>query len=207
MTIQKLLPIVQLCAYVAVVVLSAVVILSILMGRSSPQKKNELAATPSATANSAVPASPQRQNLIGKSVPLQGIDWQSNGATLVMYISTGCHFCQESTPFYQKLSADNVRGKMKLIAVMPQSVDESTKYLQEHGIIVDQVMSASLRSIGVSSTPTLMIVSDKGIVSDFWRGKLDDSRQNEVLDRLTKGSTSSSQNVAQRTPLRILFQA
>jgi hypothetical protein len=36
---------------------------------------------------------------------LPGIDWSQHRRTLLLVLNTGCHFCQDSVPFYQKLLA------------------------------------------------------------------------------------------------------
>ncbi len=40
---------------------------------------------------------------VGENVALQGVDWKANGASLVLAVSTQCHFCSESGSFYQHL--------------------------------------------------------------------------------------------------------
>ena len=34
---------------------------------------------------------------------LQGLDWSQHRRTLLLVLNTGCHFCQDGVPFYQKL--------------------------------------------------------------------------------------------------------
>jgi hypothetical protein len=188
---EKILRLAQLCAYISVVVLSSVVVFTLLRSHEVRTSSGQTIDSATPLANPTKPSPSSREEVNGKVVPLHGVDWEANGTTLVMYISTGCHFCQESTPFYQRLTAVKGHGKVKLIAVLPQSVEESTKYLHEHGIKVDQVLSASLTSIGVTATPTLMMVSENGVVFDSWRGKLNDDRQNELLAKLAKVPLSS----------------
>ena len=60
---------------------------------------------------------------------LPGVDWGKNGRTLVLAISTGCHFCTDSAPFFQRISKERP-ANTKLLAVLPQTADESRKYLR-----------------------------------------------------------------------------
>lgn len=122
-----------------------------------------------------------RLNPIGKEVPLYGIDWSANETTVVLYISTTCRYCDESKDFYQRLSTDK---SVRIIAVLPQSTDEASKYLETHNIKVDQVLNSSLREIGVTATPTLLLVNGVGNVTDSWRGKLSPDKEAEVLAKL-----------------------
>ena len=72
------------------------------------------------------------------------------------------------------------KNGVRMVAVLPQNTDEAIRYLESHQIKVDQVLNASLSSIGVTGTPTLMLVNEDGVVSEFWRGKLNEEKQAEV---------------------------
>ena len=102
-------------------------------------------------------------------IRLDGVDWSKADKTLVMVLSTTCRFCTESGPFYRKLA--NARGKVRMIAVLPQSVEEGRRYLEDLGVDVSEVVQAPLSSIGVTGTPTLVLVSQDGTVTSTWLGK------------------------------------
>lgn len=113
------------------------------------------------------------------------MDWAKSEKTLIMALSTTCHFCAESTPFYQKLVGQRTgRSDVRLVAVMPQPVDEARHYLSEHAINVDEVRQASLNSISVRGTPTLVLVDGTGAVVRSWVGKLPPEREIEVVDTI-----------------------
>lgn len=114
---------------------------------------------------------------------LPGVDWQRNGRTLILAISTRCHFCTDSAPFFKRI--DNERPKdVRLLAVLPQAVEESRKYLDGEGVHVDEVRQAALQSIGVAGTPTLLLVDAAGKVADVWRGKLQPDDEEKVIAAL-----------------------
>ena len=71
------------------------------------------------------------------------------------------------------------------MAVLPQSVEEGKDYLKGLGAGIDNVYNAQLGSIGVTATPTLLLVDENGIVSDMWRGKLSDDKEVEVINKLS----------------------
>lgn len=106
----------------------------------------------------------------GSQIPGLDINWQASEQTLVLAISSSCHFCTESAPFYKKL----ISGKrnMRVIAVLPQPIDEGKAYLNRLGIVVDEVKQLSLESIGVRGTPTLLLIDSSGVVKKSWIGKL-----------------------------------
>lgn len=67
----------------------------------------------------------------------------------------------------------------------------SKGYLKRLGVSVDEIRQASLDSIGVNGTPTLILVDNRGAVVDFWIGKLAGPTEQKVIDRL-------QQSVAQK---------
>lgn len=128
---------------------------------------------------------------------LAGVDWQKNGRTLVLAISTQCHFCNDSAPFFRKLAVE--AGKdVKLLAVLPQPVTEARQYLAGEGVHVDQIKQAALGTIGVRGTPTMLLVDEAGTVTNVWVGELQPDRQNQVLSVLT-GAPATSRPTAART--------
>ena len=122
----------------------------------------------------------------GKSVDGRalGVDWAKNHRTLVLAISTTCHFCQDSVPFYQKLGA--AEKDVKMVAVLPQPVAEAQKYLSGAGVHVDEVRQVPLNTLGVRGTPTLLLINNVGIVTDVWVGKLQPDQETQVLTALEK---------------------
>ena len=121
----------------------------------------------------------------GTKLSLPGVDWGKNDRTILMVMSTGCHFCTESAPFYQRLAQEKSKqGGTHLVAVLPEDVAASQKYLSEHGVVVDEIRQASPASIQVSGTPTLILADQTGSVIASWVGKLPPDKEAEVLSRL-----------------------
>ncbi len=119
---------------------------------------------------------------------LPGVDWAKNKRTLVLALSTQCHFCTESAPFYQSVQKERAKD-LKLVAVLPQAVDEGRKYLEGQGVQVDDVKQAPLNAIGVIGTPTLLLVDGKGTVAQVWEGKLQADQEGGVLAVLNKSAS------------------
>jgi hypothetical protein len=140
--------------------------------------------SPSAFARSAVVSAPEvakGQSVDGRAL---GVNWAKNHRTLVLAISTTCHFCKDSVPFYQKLGA--VEKDVKMVAVLPQPVTEAQKYFSDAGVHVDDVRQVPLNTLGVRGTPTLLLVNDAGVVTDVWVGKLQPDQEVQVLTALEK---------------------
>lgn len=121
---------------------------------------------------------------VGQQFGLKNANWQVSGRAIVLGISTTCHFCTESAPFYRELVQECAAQHVRTIAVLPESVDEGKGYLANEGISVNDVRQASLSELAISGTPTLLFVDNKGAVKAVWVGKLSPDREHEVLARI-----------------------
>jgi Tfp pilus assembly major pilin PilA len=166
MSISKKIEFAANVAIIVVAVLLAVVLV-----------KNYLVKEPNVTAGPGNTQTKQETKLTSLD-----LDWKKNGQTLLLVISTGCHFCTDSAPFYKQITKQH-QGT-RLVAVLPQTLEDSKQYLDALGVIVDEIKQVSLDTINVRGTPTLMLVDSDGVVTDSWIGKLPDKQQNEVLNRL-----------------------
>ena len=126
---------------------------------------------------------PPPRALVGKSVTLPGTQLNPQHNSLLVAISTTCHFCKDSLPFYKTL-AEKAQGKLDVIAVFPQPVAEAQSFLQQAQVAPTSVVSADLGKIGVQATPTMLLVNPQGKVLEEWMGKQDDSGEQRVLARV-----------------------
>jgi len=122
------------------------------------------------------------KSLVGAKINLPQANWQKNGKTVLLALSTTCHFCIDSTPFYKRLTRE--KDGVRVVAVMPQTVDVSKKYLDANGVAVDEVAQSALDSIGVEGTPTIMLVDDFGVVTHRWVGRLNAGQEMDVLAQI-----------------------
>lgn len=127
-----------------------------------------------------------RQSIkVGDRITLPDFNWAQSERTLLLVLSTNCHFCTESAPFHQRLAQEKTRrGGTRLVAVLPQDVAESLKYLTDHGVSVDEIRRASPSEVQVGGTPTLILADHTGAVITSWIGKLPPDKEAEVLSRL-----------------------
>jgi hypothetical protein len=129
------------------------------------------------------PSMATARSLEGKTIHLPGVQFAAQSRTLVMAISTQCHFCRDSEPFYKEL-AEKSAGRVKLIAVLPQPHGEAEQYVHRAIAPSIQVVSTPLDSLGVTGTPTLLLVDGSGRVQKAWVGKLDGPSQQQVQSLL-----------------------
>lgn len=109
------------------------------------------------------------------------------GPTLVLALSVGCHFCQDSVPFYRKLAAfKNSSSGLRMVVVFPESEIEATEYLKKQGIAADEVVSLPLDKIAVHGTPTLFLLDGKSKVQELWVGQLDNAQEIGLMSTLKK---------------------
>jgi peroxiredoxin len=124
-------------------------------------------------------------NPVGQTVPLQNIDWAKNKKTLILYASATCRFCTESAPFYQRLLTEVKSKNVEFVAVLPQPIEQGQDYFDKLEVKVNSVLQGSLQTVGVRSTPTLLLVNEAGVVTEFWRGRLPPEKENEVINKLS----------------------
>lgn len=122
----------------------------------------------------------------GKQIRLEDVNWAGSAMTVVLGLSTECRYCTASLPFYGQLSsyAMSRPAAFSLIAVLPESVDEARAYFLKHGVSVGSIRQTDLRSLGIFSTPTLLLVDRAGRVDNLWIGQLSEDEQRKVWERL-----------------------
>lgn len=160
----------------------AIIITSVLIG--VVVVRNYILTKPASTAAAQIKSNDPTQ--IGRKLSMPNVDWKQNGQTLLLVLSSTCHFCTESAPFYKRLAQE--RSNTRLIAVMPQDVRDGKQYLDDLGVAVDEVRQTSFDLLQVKGTPTLILVNSDGVSTDSWVGKLPDDLEIEVLNRLRKTS-------------------
>jgi thiol-disulfide isomerase/thioredoxin len=180
-TITKKLDLLVSIAIIAVAILIGIVLVKNYIFNSKPKGDEGVAAN--------------NQIKIGTTISLSDINWKENGFTLLLAISSTCHFCSESAPFYQRLAQQ--RRDFQFIAVSLETVGESQKYLNQLGVSLDKVMQVPFDSLGIRGTPTLVLVDNNGVVTDVWVGKLTSGEEDAVMSRLQKvAATGSSHNAS-----------
>jgi len=134
--------------------------------------------------NNAAPAASMPKT--GTHLSLSGVDWSRADRTLVMALSTQCHFCSESAGFYQRLLRAASVSKVPVVAVFPQPTAEAREYWASHGLALGGVdlEQAPLKAISVSGTPTLIVVDRNGLVAGAWVGKLAARGEAEVIKQI-----------------------
>ncbi|HEY0349122.1 MAG TPA: hypothetical protein VGC60_13300 [Pyrinomonadaceae bacterium] len=119
----------------------------------------------------------------GTKINLPNEDWARNRQTLLLALSTHCKYCSASAEFYQRL-VNSASSKTKLVALLPQSPEESQQYLAGLKLTIKDIQQVSPPALGLRATPTLILVDSAGTVTNSWVGKLPPDKEEEVLSSL-----------------------
>jgi hypothetical protein len=127
-----------------------------------------------------------------KLAKLAGWDWGAHDQTLVLGLRKGCHFCEDSAPFYQRLIAQQHQGgsNSTIVAVFPDSADTAKEVLQSEGLGVQALGGVPLETMKFSGTPTLLLVDRSGTVVNAWIGMLSPREELEVIRATTAPAAS-----------------
>jgi len=124
---------------------------------------------------------------------LTNIDYRGNEQTLIIALSTTCPYCGQSLPLYRRIldTQHSAKKPLKVIALFPNSADDVAKYLKENQLTIDTITGVDFSSLHISGTPTMILVNDRGVVNDFWTGRLDDGEAEQVVRSLISEKASS----------------
>ncbi len=123
--------------------------------------------------------------LVGKKLQIPGVDWKSSQLSTVLFLSTSCHFCEASMPFYRRLVAQHQQGQGKNIALLAISAEPDhivNSYLMRERVNFDHVYQISLPDNLLRGTPTLLVVDDQGMIRRADIGQLNPSKEDELLN-------------------------
>jgi thioredoxin-related protein len=116
-----------------------------------------------------------------------GVEWAESRRTILLALSTSCHYCTDSAPFYRQLAQECAdREDLKLVAAFPQPTSDARRYLSGIGVVVDDVIHVSPDDLGISGTPTLILVDGNGTAQRVWKGKLPSDKEFEVLNEVRR---------------------
>jgi len=107
---------------------------------------------------------------------VSGVKYGDSERTLVLFLSIRCTYCEKSVPFYRELATklagldSSAKGKLRMVAVFPQSKEDVEEFKASQKLRVETVVGAAMGQLGVSGTPTVLLVSREGTVLRGWVG-------------------------------------
>jgi peroxiredoxin len=107
-----------------------------------------------------------------------GIGFKTAPKTLLVWLSSQCKYCQESVPFYQRLTKTQ-RGT-RMVAVSYERRAAVQEFLDRHELKFDGVFSEPALAKRLRGTPEILLVGQDSTVLRLWMGKLSPTAESEV---------------------------
>lgn len=115
-------------------------------------------------------------------MPAGILDFSTNDKNLLLVLSTACHYCTASIPFYKQLIEKNaINGSVRIVASFPQDEPTIKRYLSENRLTFDSVIVATPSQMLAGGTPTLILVNRDGAIVNSWIGKLTPELEKDVI--------------------------
>jgi rhodanese-related sulfurtransferase len=134
---------------------------------------------------------------------LDAADWDAGSHNVVLAVQSTCPACRASLNFYSTLGRITSGSDTQIIVIAPDGSDVIQRWLAEGGVRVDQVIPGiKLGDLGISVTPTLILVDPTGRVTDIASGRLDKADEADVLARLDGTSSAPLMNRMEPERLR-----
>lgn len=104
--------------------------------------------------------------------PIADVQFTNKPWTLLLVVASTCRYCTESMPLYLRLSQQRQASGLQVVAVGHEPAPVLTKYLSQHLVNVDSVVSIAPGALNVQGTPTMILVDSQRKVLGVWRGAL-----------------------------------
>ena len=120
----------------------------------------------------------------GSQVALAEEPWTETRSTLLLVLKKDCRFCSDSADLYRRLVPITQQKNIRVIAVLPSPTNESREYLKGLGVDSIDIRQASLESLNVRGTPTIILANERGEVVDSWIGRLNSEQETRLITSL-----------------------
>ena len=120
-----------------------------------------------------------------------GLDWNQHEHTLVLALNTGCHFCEQSVPFYRRLADTQAPGgnDLEIVAVFPNDAEMVHQFMTKDNLRIRSLADVPLERLHVNATPTLILVDNNGRVERSSVGLLSPPEELELFKSLFGSGT------------------
>lgn len=113
----------------------------------------------------------------------EAFDFAAHDRTLILAIQEDCSYCEASIPFYVEIT-DRLGGgcsELGVVAALPNPPASADAFLDKAGLQIPRLANTSLASLGITGTPTVLLVDREGTVLDVWVGELSEDGQEDIL--------------------------
>jgi len=115
-----------------------------------------------------------------KAPAIDSVDYGASRTTLVVAVNSVCRYCTDSMPYYKEIADAKLKG-VRIVVVSPDPIETTRQYLENFKVSADQIVQAPLVPLGITATPTLLVVTQDGALEQRLRGKLDDQQESALL--------------------------
>ena len=126
----------------------------------------------------------ESRQLVGTTLSIPGARWNTPAAhNLVVAVSSRCKYCRQSAPFYRSLSQLHLvqPERFQFIVVSGDKPEELSQFLSTNAIAPDQAVTASLKGLGIRSTPTIVVADSRGRVQSSFIGSLSSEQERSLM--------------------------
>jgi hypothetical protein len=134
---------------------------------------------------------------VGEVLSVPGVIWAEADRTMVLAVANGCEICVASLPLYALLAQTAAESGVRVIAVSPESVDETQRFLGSGAVQVTAVSSLQQVSPPIVRLPTVLLVDDLGVVRGTWPGALSQPQVDQILQAVQGQPQAASKGSAQ----------
>jgi hypothetical protein len=121
------------------------------------------------------------------------VDVSVSERTFLLFMRKGCRICRENIPFYRSLTeawrGAHIDARLVYLSADPEDVE--TRYLDDEGLVVDQIVHVSpddLSALKVRGLPTLIMADRHGTVRGVWQGRLSTTDDEQLRIALLGGA-------------------
>jgi hypothetical protein len=129
----------------------------------------------------------QQSTLQGRRLAAN-IDWTRSDRTLVLALQVRCRYCADSIGFYRTLVPKAANQGIRVVGIFPDDTLEAEEYLRHSELVIPEILRSSLASLGITGTPTILLVNKEGIVDKMWEGKLPPMAEKQVFEALNQNA-------------------
>ena len=117
-------------------------------------------------------------------VGTRNLRFSAASRTLIIATSSHCRYCQQSMPFFRRLTDKAQSSGVRVLAVALEDTSTNRSFLLQNGLHVDDVAAVSEIKVDIRATPTLILVNSRGAVVASWVGAIAPDKEGAVESAL-----------------------
>ena len=108
----------------------------------------------------------------------------SGPQSVALILRSTCQYCRQSAPLHRWLAESSTRHRLNLVVLTDEPAADAEEMLRAEEISVAKVKSVDLAKLGLSTTPSIVVLSASGDIQKTFQGVLSAPRQLELAKLL-----------------------